>query len=1737
MQTSASFFDVFQGAVLTVQNSFGRMISDVVSDVKETVDCTILAVEHALALSEDAALRYYEKCGNTINNTVTVTETRHIESSPQVGVSPQYPSDDYLKKEIPAVIDAKINETLTKMLGNYNPSEKLRDVESVLVKETEQLANVSDLVRKELKKVESEVKSDLKNLTHLLPEPSPSVDSIMKEIKLLENKEQNAGNNSQATEIHRVIDEVLVRLDNIEATESTENVKLEHIIKDLEQSSNSSFVDLRQQLESWKAEESRYIDDIQTKILEHERNAHPETHNNTFKLLPPGPYDSDIRQMNVKEVNITSTKRMSNVSRDISSFETSVNAKNEQSHTLTLTKPKANNTPGNLSGVSSTSTSLKISQTTPDVSNDSDLKITVISSKSYSVSKSVSIRGKVPPADSTTSNNQRSVHLTTDHTPTTFRLGNTDHNLRTIFFGSTTESTPVSDLTISSTDMPIREDNTKIVSNEEPSTTTSIPIETTKTYEFDSTTEHAEVTEIEAFTSSLSDATTTGSYLVTEQSLSTETVTMTRHKEISDITEEPTTIGSETTAVSDTTTQRFTETENNPDDISTTTGKEESTTLEASETTSSLPANLHGIDHNEKTTTTDTPVEKSTVSETSTTNSHTARPPSTSNALDIHNVQTTTSNVNKETFSETSTELGIKSYEELTTGINNDIASTTSLDLMTVKPSEGYTEQSTTLHVEETTPSVTILNSEYTNTVISATADLTTEVVSGSTTERRTSTTLHGEEITTTLIPVTTMNPDSIDVTSEINNDQISNHGVETNTDITLTTLNSELTTDYHEYNTEQSTTPQGNEAPSVTTVNVETTTDFSTNSPETSAAKMTPSGEEKPVETETFSTTPSNTKSPDLNNAHTTMSVGTETSGNHDSTTISTQLDLTTETVSETSTQISATTEADLTTNKNIETTTESDVVTENSSERHIEQRSTTHGDVLTDVNNIPTVTTPNPETTVAATTETVTHQSSNNEAEPTLNVKVATTAHSDVDTESPTENHIEQRTTPYEEITTTGNGISSETQSKLDGTTQTITQHSTTIQPELTMNVNIETTTQGDVVTEIPTESHTEQNTTPYEEVTSSANEVSSATTSKSDDTLGPVTETINEQSTIKEAEPTTNVNIDTTAHSDVDTESPTEHHIEQSTTPNEEVTTSVSDISVVTTLKPETTTEAFTEAIPQQSTTYKAELATNVNFATTIENYMVTENTFDNHNVQSTTPYKEVTTSVNGISNATTLQLETTTESIPQETTTAYEEVTTESPEKTNKISTTLHAEETTTVEPTTTATSDLTTEYNSQIHTESTTEENHNLNEDVASDRTTAADTITEHQANHVHIKTTTDDETSEDLTTVKPTTENSSTHKFSDEPITTISNAIFESTTESQIIQTHDYDSESLYAATGISEHTTTSIPDIVTTSIPLTTTESPYENKDYDLPITSTRSPRRTRKRNSTRSGRRRNATSIEIPITSTTQPPIPIAIQILPVFKSDMPANPTLDDHVHSHPHILLENSYVPHQEMRLPARRIKRPVLSEAHVVNTHELEFSNHKIEETDGTINYPSLFTDNNDDSKKLHELNEAPKAIEHRRINRNTLYTIPDNVHEITTPRQQRLRRNRNRRLDQTTESSKPVREITTDLINPANRRRGNRRRANRQSNEQNENAYRSTATTSKPVQHKNNYDIAPADYDALFNIPPRNSEAHVQNVARAHELIANSKRNELIINSILQHKKLNGARNLFDVLG
>lgn len=264
---SASFFDVFNGAVLSVQNSFGKMLNDVVTDVKETFDCTILAVEHVLSFSNDATRRYHEKCGSVTNQTNSVSEIRKdIATEPRLELTFNLPNNSEYLQKIPDAIDAKINETLSEVLVNYKSHDN-EIIENVVAKESEQLAGVSISVTKEFHKLSHEVTTNLKEFDRHRDSP---VDTILKEIKVLEKRDENT-KISEASEFHQVIDQVLGKLHSIEATEVNENTKLRLILEDLESNCNNSFVDLRKQLKAWKKEESKHLSQMKSEIEEHEK--------------------------------------------------------------------------------------------------------------------------------------------------------------------------------------------------------------------------------------------------------------------------------------------------------------------------------------------------------------------------------------------------------------------------------------------------------------------------------------------------------------------------------------------------------------------------------------------------------------------------------------------------------------------------------------------------------------------------------------------------------------------------------------------------------------------------------------------------------------------------------------------------------------------------------------------------------------------------------------------------------------------------------------------------------------------------------------------------------------------------------------------------------------------------------------------------------------------------------------------------------------------------------------------------------------------------------------------------------------------------------------------------------------------------------------------------------------------------------------------------------------------------
>ncbi|CAH0702927.1 unnamed protein product [Spodoptera exigua] len=257
--SSTSFFDLFHGAVQSVQTGFGKLLTDVVTDVKETVDCTILAVQQMLSLNEDATRRYFEKCGNGMNSTSTDVNSTNVEGDQPV-------NEENLEKEI----DEKINKTVSKVFVDYKPDEKIKELEKLLVKESEQLADVNDLLKKEIKKLSEEVDKDFKKVKH--DDTESSVETILHEIKVLEKEEQNTRNTSEAQEIHHVMSEVLEKIDAIESTEATENVKLDEIVRDLQnKSKDNSIILLKQEIKEWKEEESRNLGELMKEVEEHEK--------------------------------------------------------------------------------------------------------------------------------------------------------------------------------------------------------------------------------------------------------------------------------------------------------------------------------------------------------------------------------------------------------------------------------------------------------------------------------------------------------------------------------------------------------------------------------------------------------------------------------------------------------------------------------------------------------------------------------------------------------------------------------------------------------------------------------------------------------------------------------------------------------------------------------------------------------------------------------------------------------------------------------------------------------------------------------------------------------------------------------------------------------------------------------------------------------------------------------------------------------------------------------------------------------------------------------------------------------------------------------------------------------------------------------------------------------------------------------------------------------------------------
>ncbi|XP_047983987.1 FK506-binding protein 5-like [Leguminivora glycinivorella] len=265
LQTSASFFDELRGAVSSVESSFGKLLNDVIYDVKETIDCTLMAVEQVLALGVFRDPSDYEaKCKGAAE---AVAQPPPPPPPPVVvATNPPPPAPETPHIEIPLTktehrqVDSSIlnvDQVLCDVLKKEDTHAQLETVKLALINETERLTEISELLKKQLEELSAEVKEKFKAIE--LQTSAPSVESIWNDIKLLHEIEHRHRNTDEAKKISRVLDQILNILDaNEEDRSAADDNKIQEIMRKLSKKAKGGDSDIWTDLKNYPKDFREY---------------------------------------------------------------------------------------------------------------------------------------------------------------------------------------------------------------------------------------------------------------------------------------------------------------------------------------------------------------------------------------------------------------------------------------------------------------------------------------------------------------------------------------------------------------------------------------------------------------------------------------------------------------------------------------------------------------------------------------------------------------------------------------------------------------------------------------------------------------------------------------------------------------------------------------------------------------------------------------------------------------------------------------------------------------------------------------------------------------------------------------------------------------------------------------------------------------------------------------------------------------------------------------------------------------------------------------------------------------------------------------------------------------------------------------------------------------------------------------------------------------------------------------
>ncbi|XP_026496650.2 uncharacterized protein LOC113401124 [Vanessa tameamea] len=222
IQVSSSLLGDFRNAMFNVERGFGKLLTDVVTDVKDTIHCTISAVEQVLVLNGllDKTSRYSYSCSGVSKPTEPIPSPSKIrdqrsllgdfQRSKHANHGLDYlNSPRHISMELGKSI-ANVNKTINDILGHHKANSNLKLISKTMKEETNRLTEISKILKRELENISSNIKLEIRKL--LFDRQESHFESVWDEIKTLHDIQQRSINETEIGEIRHILDKVVNKL-------------------------------------------------------------------------------------------------------------------------------------------------------------------------------------------------------------------------------------------------------------------------------------------------------------------------------------------------------------------------------------------------------------------------------------------------------------------------------------------------------------------------------------------------------------------------------------------------------------------------------------------------------------------------------------------------------------------------------------------------------------------------------------------------------------------------------------------------------------------------------------------------------------------------------------------------------------------------------------------------------------------------------------------------------------------------------------------------------------------------------------------------------------------------------------------------------------------------------------------------------------------------------------------------------------------------------------------------------------------------------------------------------------------------------------------------------------------------------------------------------------------------------------------------------------------------------------